>query len=140
MFRSKSCRQVACPKPKYLRDIACIFEENLEQGLLWFGNNVAVYPRIGGGDRRLCFCQYIDLTGNIVISDNVTAIGNYAFQNSAFKGTLHIGESVHTIGEYAFNGCKGTGDIIIPDNVTSLGAYAFYKCTGFKGNLNIGTE
>lgn len=84
------------------------------------------------------FANTSALTGNIVIPDNVTAIGNYAFQNSAFKGTLHIGESVHTIGEYAFNGCKGTGDIIIPDNVTSLGAYAFYKCTGFKGDLNIG--
>ena len=84
------------------------------------------------------FANTSALTGNIVIPDKVTAIGNYAFQNSAFKGTLHIGESVRTIGEYAFNGCKGTGDIIIPDNVTTLGAYAFYKCTGFKGNLNIG--
>lgn len=84
------------------------------------------------------FANTSALTGNIVIPDKVTSIGNYAFQNSAFKGTLHIGESVQTIGEYAFNGCKGTGDIIIPDNVTTLGAYAFYKCTGFKGNLNIG--
>lgn len=84
------------------------------------------------------FANTSALTGNIVIPDNVTTIGNYAFQNSAFKGTLHIGKAVQTIGEYAFSQCKGTGDIIIPDNVTSLGAYAFYKCTGFTGNLNIG--
>jgi hypothetical protein len=79
------------------------------------------------------------LTGNIVIPDNVTTIGNNAFQSSAFNGTLHIGASVQIIGEYAFSKCQGTGDIIIPGNVTSLGAYAFYQCTGFTGSLNIGS-
>ena len=61
MPRSKPCRQVAWPRLNIDRDIACILEENLKQGLLWFGHNVLVHPRIGGGDSRLCFCQYIGL-------------------------------------------------------------------------------
>lgn len=85
------------------------------------------------------FANTSALTGNIVIPDNVTTIGNNAFQSSAFNGTLHIGASVQIIGEYAFSKCQGTGDIIIPGNVTSLGAYAFYQCTGFTGSLNIGS-
>ncbi len=84
------------------------------------------------------FANTSALTGDIVIPDKVTSIGDRAFMDSAFNGTLHIGESVQTIGQYAFNGCKGTGDIIIPDNVMTLGAGAFLNCTGFSGNLNIG--
>ena len=84
------------------------------------------------------FANTSALTGNIVIPDKVTSIGDRAFMDSAFNGTLHIGESVQTIGQYAFCGCQGTGDIIIPDNVMTLGAGAFLNCTGFSGNLNIG--
>ena len=86
------------------------------------------------------FAETKSLTGRIVIPDKVVTIGNNAFQNSYFNGTLHIGESVQTIGEYAFCGCKGTGDIIIPDNVVTLGKYAFSECSGFTGNLIIGNN
>ena len=86
------------------------------------------------------FAKTKSLTGNIIIPNNVVTIGNNAFQNSYFNGTLHIGESVQTIGEYAFCGCKGTGDIIIPDNVVTLGKYAFSECSEFTGNLIIGNN
>lgn len=86
------------------------------------------------------FAETKSLTGRIVIPDKVVTIGNNAFQNSYFNGTLHIGESVQTIGEYAFSGCKGTGDIIIPDNVVTLGKYAFSECKNFNGNLIIGNN
>ena len=86
------------------------------------------------------FAETESLTGNIIIPNNVTTIGNNAFQNSYFNGTLHIGESVQSIGEYAFSGCKGVGDIIIPDNVVTLGKYAFSECSGFTGNLIIGNN
>ena len=86
------------------------------------------------------FAETQSLTGRIVIPDKVVTIGNNAFQNSYFNGTLHIGESVQTIGEYAFCGCKGTGDIIIPDNVVTLGKYAFSECSEFTGNLIIGNN
>lgn len=86
------------------------------------------------------FAETESLTGNIIIPNNVTTIGNNAFQNSYFNGTLHIGESVQSIGEYAFGGCKGVGDIIIPDNVVTLGKYAFSECSGFTGNLIIGNN
>ena len=86
------------------------------------------------------FAETKSLTGRIVIPDKVVTIGNNAFQNSYFNGTLHIGESVQTIGEYAFNRCKGTGDIIIPDNVVTLGKYAFSVCKNFNGNLIIGNN
>ena len=86
------------------------------------------------------FAETQSLTGSIVIPNRVVVIGNNAFQNSYFNGTLQIGESVQTIGDYAFSGCKGTGDIIIPNNVATLGKYAFSECSGFTGNLIIGNN
>ena len=103
-------------------------------------------------------------TGNLIIPNSVTSIGNSAFyycnkftslsfeENSnletignyafyycyGFTGNLNIPNSVTSIGDYAFNYCnKFTGELNIPNSVTSIGNSAFYYCYGFTGELNI---
>ena len=91
----------------------------------------------------------------IVISEDITSIGAYAFQNCIAINSIDIPDAVTSIGTYAFHGCTNLDNIVIPegvtainpstfqscssltnidipDAVTSIGAYAFYGCT----NLN----
>ncbi|HEY1786503.1 MAG TPA: leucine-rich repeat domain-containing protein [Verrucomicrobiae bacterium] len=69
------------------------------------------------------------LGGNYTISNNVTSIGDYAFEyNNNLTGvTIPIG--VTNIGIGAFYACSSLPGVRIPDNVTSLGEIAFYGCT-----------
>ena len=70
-------------------------------------------------------------TGDLVIPDSVTSIGDYAFNDCAFDGSLTIGNSVTVIGVGAFSYCASlTGSLVIPDSVTTIGDYAFQFCSG----------
>ncbi len=80
-------------------------------------------------------------TGDLVIPNSVTTIGNNAFYNCRdFSGSLILSESLETIGSYAFASSSSysmgfTGDLVIPNSVTTIGNNAFYNCRGFKGSL-----
>ena len=67
---------------------------------------------------------------NLVIPDDVTSIGNYAFSGCSGLTSVTIPNSVTSIGEYAFYGCSGLTSVTIPNSVTSIGEYAFYGCSG----------
>lgn len=87
---------------------------------------------------QYAFANTFKLTGNIVIPKKTATIGDYAFHQSAFDGTLTLEEGVQSIGTAAFAGCsKATGDLVIPNSVTSIGDATFRKST-FTGSLNIG--
>ena len=54
------------------------------------------------------------LKGNIIIPDATVSIGGFAFQGSAFDGTLTLGKGVQNIGQYAFADCDNvSGDLIL---------------------------
>ena len=76
------------------------------------------------------------LTGDIVIPDSVTSIGNGAFSGCTELTSVTIPDSVTSIGGGAFYGCTGLTSINIPDSVTSIGYSAFYDCTGIT-SINI---
>jgi hypothetical protein len=63
--------------------------------------------------------------GNVVIPDDVTAIGNDAFKDCGGLIGAAIPNSVTTIGEGAFFFCVNMKNVTIPDSVTDIGAYAF---------------
>ena len=70
------------------------------------------------------FYQCKSITGNLVIPDATTSIGNYCFTSCTFNGTLTLGNGLQTIGESAFGGNQSlVGDLTIPVTVTSLGAF-----------------
>ena len=84
--------------------------------------------------------------GSLVIPNSVTYIGESAFQYTGFDGTLTLGNSVTTIGAYAFAGVSFTGDLEIPNSVLTIsdGAFAmdsyYYGSNSFDGNLTIGNS
>ena len=71
--------------------------------------------------------------GNIIIPDDVTEIGNRAYE-VAFCGIkkVVIPPSVKRIGERAFACCERLGEIDIPAGVETIGKEAFSDCHSLK--------
>ncbi|MBO4927581.1 MAG: leucine-rich repeat domain-containing protein [Clostridiales bacterium] len=55
-----------------------------------------------------------------------------------YMKNLVIGEEITYIGEFAFYDCKGITSLTIPDKVTSVGKYAFENCRGLA-SVTIGS-
>ena len=53
-----------------------------------------------------------------------------AFYNCSSLTNVIITDTVTSIGNYAFSGCSSLTGIIISDSVTSIGYRAFYDCSG----------
>lgn len=66
---------------------------------------------------------------DLVIPDDVTYIGDYAFRGCTSITSVTMGENVTKIGTSAFYGCKNCTSITIGENVTSIGSWAFYGCS-----------
>ena len=76
------------------------------------------------------------LTGDLVIPDTVTEIGNSAFEGCHFTGELTLPDSLVTIGKYAFFQCGFTGQLILPEKLNYIGGSAFWD-NHFTGDLSI---
>ena len=67
---------------------------------------------------------------DLVIPNNITAIGSYTFDGCSGLTSVTIPNSVTGIGASAFSGCSGLTSITIPNSVTSIGSAAFAQCSG----------
>ena len=67
---------------------------------------------------------------SIYISDGITDIGEWAFNNCIGLTSIVIPDSVTTIGCCAFKDCINLTNIVIPDSVTRIDARAFWGCSG----------
>ena len=65
---------------------------------------------------------------DVVIPENITSIGNNAFENCNNLRSVIIPNSVTSIGENAFSECENLTSITIPNSVTSIGNDAFSGC------------
>jgi hypothetical protein len=68
-------------------------------------------------------------TGNYLIPNGVTSIGDYAFSGCTRLTSVTIPNGVTSIGGVAFYGCTRLASVTIPSSVTSIGGSAFLRCT-----------
>ncbi len=68
----------------------------------------------------------------IIIPDNVTSIGRFAFSKCKKITSVTISDSVDTIDRFAFECCKKMTNIEIPDSVKYIENHAFYNCTALE--------
>ena len=130
--------------------------ENAEWTLTGEGDNLTLTIS-GSGDMEDYDYDNLPLWANrcdkirtIVISDDITSIGGYAFRGcrnvtdidipdgvtaikySAFAScgltSADIPDHVQTLGPDCFEACRSLENIVIPDSVTEIGHYAFAEC------------
>lgn len=64
----------------------------------------------------------------IIIGNDVTSIGAYAFADCYNTTAVTISQGVETIGEMAFGGCRSLKNFHIPKSVAEIGEAAFVEC------------
>ena len=74
--------------------------------------------------------KYKGSSSVVVIPNNVTRIGEFAFFTCSGLTNITIPNSVTSIGHSAFRGCTGLTSVIIGNGVTSISDFAFFNCTG----------
>ncbi len=118
-------------------------------GTLTISGTGDMYSYSAGSDRPWYY--YCSSIKKVVINNNVTSIGDYAFYNCTGLTSITIPNSVTSIGDNAFffsgltsvtigNGVTSIGDwafsycdltsVTMPNSVTSIGDDAFKFCTG----------
>ena len=65
----------------------------------------------------------------ILLPENLTSIGDNAFQHCESLTSISIPNSVTSIGKSTFRYCSSLTSITIPNSVTSIGKYAFRDCS-----------
>ena len=105
----------------------------------WLGNVPRIYNLVlpdnlkAIGDRAF-YGQ--SLSGSLIIPEGVKEIGESAFCGCEnLSGNLSLPSTLVEIGSYAFDGCPFTCELSLPQNLKSIGDRAFYNCSGFYGNL-----
>ena len=92
--------------------------------------------------------SYTDVVTEVTISNGVTFINDYAFDQFTLLQSITIPDSVTSIGGNAFDGCIALKKVTIPSSVLNISAKAFGYCSGlesvtFQGDnppLSLGTN
>ena len=91
----------------------------------------------------LVYAKHLYINGeevkDLIIPNNVTNIGDYAF--SYFRGltSITIGNNVTDIGKNAFCGCSGLTSVTIGNSVTNIRESAFEHCSSLT-SITIGNS
>ena len=75
---------------------------------------------------------------SVIITSDVTTIGNYAFASCRSLTTVSLPETLRTISNSAFFHCSALKSITLPDSVKYIGTSAFSGCVNLSG-VTLGT-
>jgi hypothetical protein len=89
----------------------------------YFSNPLCGYSSF----HRNLYINDMEIT-NLIIPNNVTKIGDYAFFGCYGLTSVTIPNSVTSIGSYVFSGCRSLTSVTIPNSVTDIGESAFSGC------------
>lgn len=76
--------------------------------------------------------KYNGSSTDVIIPNNITHIGDGAFENCKGLKKVSIPDTVIGIGDRAFYGCESLTSIEIPLSVTNIGQSAFENCTNLE--------
>jgi len=76
--------------------------------------------------------KFSDLLESVIIGDSVTEIGSGAFYDDYALKNVTIGNGVTTIGVNAFVGCSALENVTMGDHVTTINSGAFGGCSSLK--------
>lgn len=76
--------------------------------------------------------DYIESIEKVTISDEVTSITAFAFNDCVNLKEVEIGKNVTYIGLMAFGGCTKLENIVIPEKTAKIEDSAFYRCYALK--------
>ena len=83
--------------------------------------------------------EYRENITNVIIGDEVSAIGEAAFAGFSKMTSVDIGNSVTIIGKNSFVSSKSLTSIVIPNSVITIGSWAFSYCTNLT-SVTIGSS
>lgn len=78
--------------------------------------------------------------GDLILTDNITGIGEYAFGDCASLTSINCPDTLTSIAEAAFYGCTALKSIYLPNNITRIGDWAFGKCKSLANINYAGTK
>ena len=80
--------------------------------------------------------NYNPFVEKVVMSDNVSEIGMYAFENCSGLKSVTLPTTLSKIEQQTFSGCSSLSDINIPAGITEIGQWAFQNCSSLT-NFNV---
>ena len=87
-------------------------------------SNAENLERIGS----FAFSNCVNLDGEIVIPNTVTAMDSAAFQGCASLDSVVFNASTGIVPNQCFSGCTALSSVTLNDTVTEIGYYAFSNC------------
>ena len=128
-----TCQSYAFEGCSYLRNV---YTNSLEN---WINTEFKTFASNPLWNYGTLYVNGETLSGDIVIPDGVTYIGNYALYGCKDITSIVIPSSVTSLGFGVFSDCANLKSVTIPDGVTSISAYAFNNCTALTSvNLHEG--
>ncbi len=76
--------------------------------------------------------KYKNIITAVVIGDEVSSVGNYAFYEYENIESVTLGNNVVSVGNYVFYDCVSLSEINIKGSLSSLGRYSFYRCESLE--------
>ena len=75
---------------------------------------------------------YQSMITQVVLSDGITYVGAFAFQNYDSLVSVTFGNSLISIGKDAFSGCDGLSTVTLPSSFKKFGENSFRACSNLK--------
>lgn len=89
---------------------------------------------------------WTDTILSVMIGEDVTGIGSYAFSGCSKMDSIWMGQSVLRIGEGAFLDCSALTEVLLPEEISWIAARTFENCAALQsisipdGVLSIGSS
>lgn len=97
---------------------------SLDGATLYITGSGDMYDFPGGAP----WMGYQSVITQVYLSDGVTSVGAYAFQNYAALVSVSFGNSLVSIGKDAFSGCNGLTSVTLPATFKKFGENCFRSC------------